>query len=61
MNDEKSFLIDGVHSMAIHNGVARVIMMRLGVDGKATPTVELHIPLNSMKSILETFQKIKTN
>ena len=33
MQTQPTLLVDGVSSIAIHNGVARVQFMRLGLDG----------------------------
>jgi hypothetical protein len=51
-------LIDGVSAMAIHNGVARIILMRLGVDGKPVNSHELQVPLPAMKSLIEALRKV---
>ncbi|OGR06880.1 MAG: hypothetical protein A2511_17525 [Deltaproteobacteria bacterium RIFOXYD12_FULL_50_9] len=57
MQNQTSFLVDGISSIAIHNGVVRVQFMRLGMDGKPQPTVELHIPVTSIKSVMEALGK----
>ena len=52
-----AFLVDGVSAVAIHNGVARIQFMRLGVDGKPEPAVELAVPVPQVKSIIDAFTK----
>ena len=53
-----TLLIDGVSAIAIHNGVARITLMRLGVDGKPVNSHELHVPLPAMKSLMEALRKV---
>lgn len=53
----KSYLVDGVSAVAIHNGVARIQFMRLGVDGKPEPSVELAVPVVQVKSLIDAFVK----
>lgn len=52
-----TYLVDGVSAIAVHNGVARIQFMRLNVDGKPEPNVELAVPVPQLKSIIEAFQK----
>jgi hypothetical protein len=52
-----AFLVDGVSAVAIHNGVARIQFMRLSVDGKPEPSVELAVPVVQVKSLIEAFVK----
>jgi len=53
----KTYLVDGVSALAIHNGVARIQFMRLNVEGRPEPTVDLAVPVAQLRSILEAFQK----
>jgi len=53
-----SILADGVNALAVHNGIARVQLMRLGVDGKPQPAVELQLPVGVVKSIIEALRKV---
>ena len=53
-----SILADGVNALAVHNGIARVQLMRLGIDGKPQPVVELGLPLSGIKSIIEALRKV---
>jgi hypothetical protein len=52
-----SYLVDGVSAIAVHNGVARIQFMRLDVDGKPEPTVELAVPAPQVRAIMEAFAK----
>ena len=54
----ETHLVDGVSAIAIHNGVVRIQFMRLGIDGKPSTSVELHIPMASMKSVAEAIRKV---
>lgn len=56
--NEATFLADGISSIAVHNGVARVVFMRLGQDGKPTPSVEICVPVSAIKQVSEAFKKI---
>ena len=58
MSEECAFLVDGINAIAIHNGVVRVQFMRLGMDGKPRPTIELQVPVASMKSVVEALRKV---
>ena len=62
MQEDKTptFLVDGVSSIAIHNGVARLQFMRLDFEGSAVPSHEVWVPVPAMKSILEALRKIPT-
>ncbi len=54
-----SFMVDGIQSVAIHNGVARIVFMRLDTSGKPLPTVELNVPMNQIPSITQALGKVK--
>lgn len=58
MQTQPTLLVDGVSAIAIHNGVARVQFMRLGLDGNPTNSHEVLIPLGAVKSVVEALQKI---
>ena len=59
MQTQPTLLVDGVSSIAIHNGVARVQFMRLGLDGLPTDSHEVLIPLGAVPSIIEALQKLQ--
>ena len=54
-----NYLVDGIQSVAIHNGIARIVFMRLDTNGKPLPSVELNIPMNQVPSITTALSKIK--
>ncbi len=60
MADEQNptIAVDGIQSVGVHNGVARVQFMRLSVDGKPVPAVELLIPVNQAMQIATGIGKI---
>lgn len=58
MRNEHTFLVDGASAIAIHNGVVRIQFMRLAMDGKPIPSVELHVPAASIKSVMDALEKI---
>lgn len=58
--NDNTHLVDGISAIAIHNGVARIQFMRLGLDGKATPTVEIDIPVSAVRSVIDALRKISS-
>lgn len=54
-----NYLVDGIQSVSIHNGIARVVFMRLDTNGKPLPSVELNIPMNQVSSITTALSKVK--
>lgn len=54
-----NYLVDGVHSVSIHNGVVRIVFMRLDSEGNAVPSVELNIPMNQVASINDVMSEMK--
>jgi hypothetical protein len=59
MADETpSIIVDGIHTVGIHNGVARVKFIRLAADGKPVPAVELLIPVPQIAVIVQGLGKI---
>lgn len=54
-----NYLVDGIQSVAIHNGIARIVFMRLDTNGKPLPSVELNIPMNQVPSITTALSKVK--
>ena len=53
-----TIIVDGIQTVGVHNGVARVQFIRLGADGKPVPAVELLIPLVQLSAILQGLGKI---
>ncbi|OGA74822.1 MAG: hypothetical protein A3G81_16865 [Betaproteobacteria bacterium RIFCSPLOWO2_12_FULL_65_14] len=59
MSDENlSIIVDGIQTVGVHNGVARVKFIRLGADGKPVPAVELLIPVAQLNAIVQGLGKI---
>jgi hypothetical protein len=58
MSTQNTFLADGVSAVAIHNGVARVQFIRLGIDGKATDSHVLLLPLPAIKAVMDAMRKL---
>ena len=58
-NSRDTYLVDGVSAIAIHNGVARLQFMRLGLDGKPVNSHEVHIPMPALKSVLDARRKVQ--
>jgi len=58
VNEKDTFLVDGISAIAIHNGVVRIQFMRLGMDGKPVPNVELQVPAGSLKFVIEALKKV---
>ena len=58
LQDINAVIVDGIQTVGVHNGIARVLFMRLGADGKAAPAVELLIPINQIGAIAQGLSKI---
>lgn len=54
-----NFLVDGIQSVAIHNGIARIVFMRLDTKGEPLPSVELNVPMNQVPAITAALSKVK--
>ena len=50
---------DAVESLAVHNGVARLLLTRLSADGASAPALELLAPTVVVAQIIEALQQIK--
>lgn len=57
--DNPAFIVDGIQSLGVHNGVARVQFFRLTVDGKSVPVVELQIPVSQAAQIAKGLSTIR--
>lgn len=51
--------VDGVSSVATHNGVHRITFFRLAADGKPHPEVELIIPASATNPIIDALGKLR--
>lgn len=60
MDSEKTevVFVDGIQALGMHNGVARVLMMRLSSAGKPMPALELLIPAAVVKQVIEGLGKV---
>ena len=59
MDEKKTVLVDGIQSIGVHNGIARITFMRLGTDGRPAPVIDLCIPVNQAMAISQGISKIK--
>lgn len=59
-NEEEmvTVFVDGVASLGMHNGVARVQFFKLGSDGKAVPALELLVPVNQLRGVIDGLGKV---
>jgi hypothetical protein len=56
--DGEKIFVDGIQSIASHNGVHRVVFFQLIGDGRQNePVLELIIPASSVRSIGEALVK----
>jgi hypothetical protein len=56
---DESVLVDGVRSVAFHNGVYRVAFFRIDTDGKPQHVLSLAVPENCAGQLLDAFNKMK--
>ena len=57
-NESNVVVVDGIQTVGVHNGIARVQFMRLGADGRPAPAVELLIPVNQVSAIAQGLAKV---
>ena len=57
-NESNVVVVDGIQTVGVHNGIARVQFIRLGADGRPVPAVELLIPVNQASAIVQGLSKI---
>jgi hypothetical protein len=50
--------IDGISSIATHNGVHRIIFYKLTADQRPEPTVELVVPDSSLRGIVDAMARV---
>ena len=53
-----SFLCDTVHSIAVHNGIARLVLVRLDAAGASVPVLEVAIPVSQVGSLVKSLAPI---
>lgn len=51
-----TLLVDGVHSMSVQNGVVRLELVQLRSDGKAQPVLQLQVPQQVVRKLIEALQ-----
>ena len=54
-----SILVDAIQSIGVHNGVARVVMVRLNADGTPAPVLELLLPVAQVDALAAGLSKIR--
>lgn len=52
-------ICDAVHSMGVHNGVARIAFQRLLSDGRPVPALELLLPVAAVTQIVKALQSVQ--
>ena len=50
---------DAVQSLGVHNGVARISLIRLSPDGRPSPAAELMIPTPQLINLIKALQQVK--
>jgi hypothetical protein len=58
-SDAPVILCDAVESLAVHNGVARLLLSRLTADGASAPALELLAPVVVLAQIIAALQTVK--
>ena len=53
-----NYLVDAIQSVAIHNGIAIIVFMRMDTEGRPLPAVELNLPMNQAPSITHALSEI---
>jgi hypothetical protein len=56
MTNTQTILVDGVQSMSVHNSVVRLELVQLQPDGKAAPVIQLQVPQQSVRKLIEALQ-----
>jgi hypothetical protein len=51
-----TLLVDGVQSMSVQNGVVRLELVQLKSDGKAQPVIQLQVPQQVVRKLMEALQ-----
>lgn len=58
MANDSTYFVDSIRSIGVHNGVVHIQFFKLSSDGSPQDTVELLIPSNQVKSILDGLAKV---
>jgi len=59
MATHPSILIDGISTIASHNGVHRMVCFKLTSDQKPEPICELMIPASATQAIVQAISKLR--
>ncbi len=51
---------DAGQSLGVHNGVARIALIRLKPDGEPTAAVELLLPVAQLQTLVKALQQVKS-
>jgi hypothetical protein len=51
--------VDGVHGIAVYNGIAKIVLVRLDTNGTNHPVVELSIPVGQISTIVRALSTIR--
>ncbi|WP_298421582.1 hypothetical protein [Rhodoblastus sp.] len=54
-----ALFFDNVQAVGVHNGVARIALIRLASDGKPVPVLELLIPTTQVPQVIKALQQIR--
>ena len=57
MAETPTVLVDGISSIAAHNGVHRITFYRLGNEPDPKQVIELQVPATSLRGIVEALQR----
>jgi hypothetical protein len=58
MVDQPAIFCDTVQSIAVHNGTVRILFVRLDVQGKPTPAIELLMPIGQVASLAKALAQL---
>jgi hypothetical protein len=54
-----AILCDAVQSLAVHNGVVRIVFSRLTPQGDGVAALELLLPIATLPSVLAVLQSVR--
>jgi hypothetical protein len=57
--EKVAIFVDGIASIEVHNGVVRIAFFRLLPDGRTEIVLELQIPQNQVRSLIEGLNKVR--
>ncbi len=56
--DANTFVVDGIETIGLHNGLYRVAFFSLGANGKPQKSVELVLGQGPLKEVLKALQRL---